>query len=186
MATQITRRHFSVADYQRMGATGILTEEDRVELIAGEIVEMSPIGSEHAAIVKRLLRLFMSSVGQVALIGVQDPITIPPLSEPQPDIAVLRPRDDDYARAHPTPADVLLLVEVAESSLAYDRDVKLPLYAAAGIPEVWLVDIANERIERHESPREGVYRLVSHARRGEALTSAALPQLTVAVDAVLG
>lgn len=186
MATQVTRRHFTVDDYERMGRAGILTEDDRVELIAGEIVEMSPIGSAHAASVNRLVRLLVSTIGDAALVSARNPIAIPPLSEPQPDLAVLRPRDDDYARGHPTPADVLLLVEVAESSLAYDRNVKLPLYAAAGVPEVWLVDLTNQRIERHSAPHEGAYRVVSQARRGESLTSATLPQLTIAVDAVLG
>lgn len=185
MAMTVARRLFTVDDYHRMGASGILTEDDRVELIAGEIVQISPIGSEHAAVVKRLNRVFATGVGDAALVGVQDPVTFPPYSEPQPDLTLLRPRDDDYANGHPTPADVLLLVEVADSSLAFDRAVKLPLYAREGVREVWLVDLRNQRIERHAEPRDGAYRLVSQAQRGEALSPTALPQLTVNVDDIL-
>jgi Uma2 family endonuclease len=185
-ATPVTRRRFTVDEYERMSAAGILLEDERVELIDGEIVEMSPTGAPPAACVKRLNRLLGRLAGDDALIGVQDPVRLGRYSQPQPDIAVLQPRAGAYATAHPTPADIFLLIEVADAALAYDRGVKLPLYARAELPEVWLVDLAGERIERHTEPRDGAYRRVDVATRGETLVSAALPALIVPVDAILG
>jgi Uma2 family endonuclease len=184
MATQIARRRFTVEDYHRMAEAGILTEDDRVELIAGEIVEMTPIGGPHMGRLNNLADLLADLVRREALISVQNPIQLSTGSEPQPDIALLRrgaPRD-----AVPTPADVLLVIEVADTSLAYDRNVKLPLYAAAGIPEAWLFDVGGEALERHTEPRDGEYRLIARARRGESLASTVLPALVLPVDAILG
>jgi Uma2 family endonuclease len=157
---QAQTRHwlFTVDDYQRMGETGILHEDDRVELIEGEIVAMPPIGSPHGGGVKHLIRLLTSTVGERAIVSAQDPIVLRPRSEPQPDITLLRPRSDFYADSHPEAADVLLLIEVADSSLHYDLHVKVPLYARQGIPEVWVVDIAHRKVLRFSRPEGGTYR----------------------------
>jgi Uma2 family endonuclease len=129
MAVHIARHRFTVDDYYKMVDNGVLTEDSRVELIDGEIVDMPPIGNEHAGNVNRFNDLFTQLFRGVATVTIQNPVRLGPRSEPQPDLAVVRRRDDYYASAHPTPADVLLLVEVAESSLAYDRETKGPLLA---------------------------------------------------------
>jgi Uma2 family endonuclease len=169
-----------------MAVAGILTEDDRVELIEGEIVEMPPIGSRHAACVKRLNRLFSSRVGDLAVVLVQDPIRLSDVAEPEPDLALLEPRADFYAAAHPGPAEVLLVVEVADTSVGYDRSVKIPLYARAGIRELWLVDLERERIEVLRQPAAGGYRSVRTYRRGAQLTVEALPGPEFPVDTILG
>ncbi|MGH8507327.1 MAG: Uma2 family endonuclease [Gammaproteobacteria bacterium] len=138
------RYRLTAGDYHRMGEAGIFAEGDRVELIEGEIIEMAPIGSQHAACVARLQKLLERSAGDQAIIWVQNPVVLNDHSEPEPDICLLRPRRDFYASAHPHPADVLLIIEVADTSLAYDRDVKLPLYARQGIPEAWIVELENK------------------------------------------
>jgi len=149
---------FTVDDYHRMGETGILREVDRVELIEGEIVAMPPIGSPHGGGVKHLIRLLTSAVGERAIVAAQDPIMLRPRSEPQPDLALLRPRVDFYAGSHPTAADVLLLIEVADSSLHYDLHVKVPLYARQDIAEVWVVDLAHRKVLRFRQPQGVGYR----------------------------
>jgi Uma2 family endonuclease len=187
MATARTeRRRFSVDDYHRMAEAGILGEDDRVELVAGEIVQMSPIGSRHAACVKRLNRLLSARLGEDVLIGIQDPVALAGDLEPQPDVSILRAREDDYAQELPGPHDVLLVIEVAETSLAYDREVKLPLYAAQGIAEAWLVNLADEVLERHTEPSPRGYRLVARAGRGEELASTVLPSLSLQAGSILG
>jgi len=140
MSVQIERRWFSVEEYDRMTEAGILTEDDRIELIDGEVVKMSPIGNAHAGCVKRITALCYEQVARLVMISVQDPIQLDDYSKPQPDVALLKTRPDYYAQSPPMPADILLIVEVADSSIDYDRNVKVPLYARAAIPEVWLVD----------------------------------------------
>lgn len=136
MSVQLLRRSFTVEEYHRMAEAGILREDDRVELLEGEIVEMTPIGSRHAACVDRLNQLGVRGVGPRAIVRVQSPVRLGERSEPQPDLTLLRARPDFYAHAHPGPADVLLIIEVAEASADADRTVKMPLYARAAIPEV--------------------------------------------------
>ena len=182
----VTRRRFTVDEYHRMAEIGVLLEDERVELIEGEILRMSAKGSRHNACINRLTALLASPLGDAAILSVQNSIRTDQYSEPEPDVAVLRPREDYYANALPSPADVLLLIEVADTSLAYDRGLKLPLYARAGIPEVWIVDLTNEAIERHVNPANGAYRSVNHAARGQTITPSALPSLAIAVGAVLG
>jgi Uma2 family endonuclease len=148
---------FSVEDYHRMGETGILGPELRTELIDGEVVEMPPIGHPHAGTVNLLGDLLREALGRRAIIAVQNPVFLDDHTEPLPDIALLRPRADYYRNGHPTPDEVLLIIEVADSSLAYDRDVKLPRYARAGIPEVWLVDLGRRRLLRYRGPAGAVY-----------------------------
>lgn len=182
------RRPFTVGEYYRMAEADILTEEDRVELIAGQIVAMSPIGSRQAACVKRLNLLMGKMVGDSMLIGVQDPIALDAYSEPEPDLVLLRSRADFYAEAHPSAADVLLAVEVADTSIDYDREVKLPLYAHAGLPEVWLIDLQESRIEVFARPQGGAYqqRVEITADATATVTSPTIPQLTLAAADLLG
>lgn len=186
MSVQIERRWFNVDEYYRMIDAGILSEDDRVELIEGEVIKMSPIGKFHAACVKRLNELFVFLVGRTATISVQDPIRLNDFSEPQPDIALLKRRDDFYSSGHPTPEDVLLVVEVADSSVQYDRTIKMPLYARSGIPEVWLVDVARDLVEVYARPVNGRYQDFREVRRGETLTLSSLPNLVISVDDILG
>src|ERR671938_948293 len=146
MSVQIVRRHFNITEYYRMAAAGVFTEDDRVELIEGEIVEMNPIGSRHAACVGRLTKLLERLAGDSAIVWVQNPVQVSDYSEPMPDVALLKRRDDFYAQANPQRTDVLLINEVADSSVEYDRDIKMPLYAGANIPEVWLFNPPPETI----------------------------------------
>ncbi len=181
---EVTRRRFTVHEYHRMGEVGILHEDDRVELIDGEIVEMSPIGGRHVSCVGRFARALTLFVGERYLVNSQSPVRIDEGREPQPDVAVVR--DRDYGRSLPGPEDVLLVVEVADTSLAYDRDVKLPLYAGAGIPEVWIADLSKETVQRYTNHSGDDYRRIEIAHRGETIGSTALPGLSVSVDEVLG
>ncbi len=181
---EVKRRRFSVHDYHRMGEAGILHEDDRVELIEGEIVEMTAIGTRHFSCVNGLTRMLVMKVGDEAIISVQNPVRLNEYTEPQPDLAVIRPRD--YRESLPEPDDVLLLIEVSDTTLAYDRGIKLPLYARAGIREVWIVDLPNETIEPYTSPSGDGYRRVEQMRRGQTLESILLPGLTPSVDEVLG
>jgi len=186
VTVQLIRHRFTVEEYDRMAQSGVLSEDDRVELIDGEIVEMSPIGSRHAACVKRLNRLFSQGVGQRAVVSVQDPIHLGRHSEPQPDIILLRPHPDFYAADHPSPADALLVVEVAEASSEYDREVKVPLYARAGIPEVWVVDLGRRTVEVYRTPSPQGYTGVQRVWADQSLSPMEFPDLIVAVDDILG
>lgn len=186
MSQQFARRWFSVGEYQRMAETGILTEDDRVELIEGEIIEMSPIGSRHVACVNRVNRILSRMVGQSAIVSVQNPIYLDDFSEPEPDIALLRLCADFYEQELPAATDVLLLVEVADTSIEYDRNKKLPLYARAGIPEMWLVDLSAHTITIYAQPLNGQYQFVQTCERGEVIASQSLAGLTLPVDEILG
>jgi Uma2 family endonuclease len=169
-----------------MNEAGILTEDDRVELINGEIIEMSPIGRKHSACVNRLNSIFSQLLGKRVIVAVQNPITLDNFSEPQPDIALLKPREDFYESAHPQPSDVFLLIEVADSSFEYDRDIKIPLYAANGIVEVWLVDIIEQKIIVYRQPTENTYSKIKTLQRGEILDILAFPEIKITVDSILG
>lgn len=169
-----------------MAKAGIIQEDERVELIEGEIVKMSPIGKQHAGIVNRLTALLHALLATQAVIAVQNPILLSDDSEPQPDIAVLRFRDDYYASKLPTPDDVLLLIEVADTSVADDHERKLPLYARSAISQVWLVNLPEGRIEVHSNPFAGEYRGVRHWFRGESLPLPIGSATAILVDAILG
>jgi Uma2 family endonuclease len=186
MAVQVLRRRFTVDEYYRMAEAGILHEDDRIELIEGEIVQMAAIGSKHAAGVDRLNYLFSPRVGQRAIVRVQNPVRLSQYTEPQPDVTLLRPRPDYYASAHPGPQDVLLLVEVMVTSEDYDREVKVPLYARSGIGEVWLVDLEADHIEVYRQPAPEGYRQVLRLQRGERLAPQSFPDLELSVDDILG
>ncbi len=147
METEVIKRRFTVEEYHRMAESGILTEDDKVELIHGEIIAMSPIGIRHMSCVNRLNMLLTSLFTGEAIVSVQNPVKINHDSEPEPDLVLLRHENDFYARRAPTVEDVLLIIEVADSTLRYDQKVKLPLYAQAGVREVWIVNLEKEQVE---------------------------------------
>lgn len=180
------RKRFTVSQYHAMAEVGILKEDHRFELIAGEIWQMPPIGSAHAGGVNRLTALFTSLLGRRAVVSVQNPAFLSDFSEPQPDLLILRFRDDFYARKHPQPKDILLLIEVADSSLDFDRDIKAVLYARHRISEFWLRDLRNETLVVHRDPAPQGYREVKILRRGERLSPLAFPDLVIDVDSLLG
>lgn len=185
MAISGTKRRFTVTEYYQMAQAGILSEDDRVELLEGEIFEMGPISSRHASCVMRLNYLLQARVQGHAIVSVQNPVRLSDYSEPQPDLAVLKFRADFYSAEHPTSEDVLLLIEVCETSAEFDRHVKLPLYAKAGIPEVWLVDLTQEQIEVYRAPSERGYGDSQTLRRGQTLQAHLLP-LELPVEEILG
>jgi Uma2 family endonuclease len=185
MAVSLSRRAFTVDEYTRMAEAGILGEDDRVELLEGEIVEMTPIGNPHGACVDRLARLLQRRVGDRAIVRVQGSVRLSERSMPQPDIALLRPRDDFYATRAPGPADLLLLVEVADTSLETDRGVKVPLYARTGVPEAWLVDLTGEVVEVYRGPGPAGYGRVERLGRGGRVAVGALADVGLAVDELL-
>ncbi len=170
--------------YHQMIQAGIFDENDRVELIDGELRAMPPINPDHAGKNNRLNRLLTLGVGDAAVVSVQNPLTLAPRSEPEPDLMLLRPRDDFYEGANPTPADTLLVIEICDSSLRYDQEVKVPLYAAHGVPEVWLVDLQHRRLELYREPGSDGYRLVLRPELTEVVTPLLLPSLSIRVDEI--
>ncbi len=181
------RHRLDVDTYYRMGEAGIFREGERIELIDGDLIDMAPIGQGHAAIVTGLAEaLFIACAGR-AIVSPQNPVRLDRSSEPQPDLAVLRRRADFYATGErPGPADVLLLVEVADSSLAYDRTVKLPLYARAAIPEVWIVDLNGCVLDAYRRPGGDSYAGMSTHHAGEVIALATAPEIVVKLDLVFG
>jgi Uma2 family endonuclease len=186
MAVALSRRRFTVDEYYWMARVGILAPDDRVELIDGEIIEMAPIGPHHAASVRQCTESFVREFSDLAHVSVQSPIRLDTYDEPEPDLALIRRRADSYRFAHPAPEDVFLVVEVADTSLAADRRVKLLRYARAGITEVWLVDLPDDVVEVHREPTADGYRLARTARRGERIAPIAFPDREIAVADLLG
>lgn len=182
----VTSYRFSVDDYYRMGEAGILHEDSRVELIDGEVIQMSPIGKRHAACVNDLAQTLGERLLRRALLSVQNPVRLSRYSEPEPDIALLRLRNDRYRGSLPAPDDTLLVVEVADSSLAYDRGLKLSIYAEAGIPEVWIADLEAERVEVYRAPVSGSYSQSLTYQRGSSVSPVALPEISLTVDEIFG
>jgi Uma2 family endonuclease len=182
----VPRRHFTVDEYYCMAKAGVLREDERVELLDGEIIEMSPIGGRHAGCVDDLGEWFILRLAGRAKVRIQNPVRLSSGSEPEPDIALVRPRSDGYRRGHPGPEDVFLIIEVADTTLDYDRDTKLAFYAAAGIPEVWIWDLQGERVLVHRDPHDGQYRRTSVIERGGVLSPEAFPDLELLVDDFLG
>lgn len=166
---------FTVWDYHRMTEADLFHENPRVELIQGQIIDMAPIGSPHFGMVNRLTRLLVPLVSARGLVSVQNPVRLDPRSEPQPDVAILKPRADDYETGVPGPSDVLLLIEVADTSLDFDRNVKAPLYAQSGIAEYWIVNLPDRIVEVHREPAGARYVQVRRAGPGEPLDILMLP-----------
>jgi Uma2 family endonuclease len=181
-----TPRRFTIDEYDRMGKTRILHEDERAELIRGEIVCMTPVGSPHMRCIGDLMQWLVTALSGRALVRIQGPIRIAPHSEPEPDVVVARLREDRYGNSHPDPVDILLVIEVADSSLAYDRGVKLPLYAEAGIPEYWIVDLRRRRVLAHRDPEGQSYRNVQIMGRDGTLSPQAFPDVSLPVAELLG
>jgi len=179
MSAALTRRRFSVEEYYCMGEAGILHADERTELIRGEVWVMPPIGSGHATGGSRAERTFIQRLGDRAVVRGQYPIRLADDSEPQPDIVLARPDIERYRTAHPGPEDILLVVEISDTTLARDRDVKLPLYAAAGIPEVWLMNLPQDRIEVYRDPAPEGYRSITLVPREGVVTPLAFPDVTI-------
>lgn len=182
----VRRRRFTVDEYYRMAEAGVLHEDDRVELIDGEVISMSPIGNRHGAAVDRLTELLVLRLAPRATVKVQNPLRIDQHSEPQPDLVVARRREDFYAAGHPRPDDTLLVVEVGDTSARFDRVVKAPLYARSGVPEVWLVDVVADEVRVLRAPGPEGYTDDAVKRRGEVISPGAFPDLVLRVDDVLG
>ncbi len=184
MSVDVVRRRFTVDEYLKMVETGILNEDDRVELLDGEIVEMTPIGRSHAVSVAALNRALVTGIGSRAVVWCQGPIRLSALSQPEPDLALLRLRPVSYRDADAEPRDVLLLIEVSDSSIRRDRELKLPLYARAGIQEYWIVGIQEGSVEVYTSPSASSYVSVQRFRRGDVVSPSAFPDLRIGVDEI--
>ena len=186
MSVTLLKRLFTVEEYRKMGESGILKEGDRLELIRGEIIQMSPTGPVHAAYVKHLNEIFISRLAGRVIVGVQDPVELDDKSEPQPDLALLQRRTDFYKSGHPRSQDVLLLVEVADTTIKSDRDIKIPLYAEDKIPEVWLVNVNEYCLEVYREPTADGYQNVQRLEEGQTVTVQAFPDIVFTVDELLG
>jgi len=185
MATEISKRLFTVDDYHRMVDAGILSENDRVELIHGEVLAMSPIGPPHNGTVMRATNALVPIVGNRAIVGVQGSVQLGKYDEPQPDIVLLRPRSDFYTTQHARPPDILLIIEIADSSIDYDRNIKADLYAETGVFEYWVADIKNNCLWTYSGIHERTYQVIRQFHRGDFITPQLLPDCRVQVDVLL-
>ena len=185
MPVAVSKRRFTADDYQRMGQTGILPPDARVELIDGEVLAMTPIGSRHNACVSSANRALVRAAGDAAIVLPQGSVRLDLYHEPEPDLVLLRPREDFYASRHAGPEDILLVIEIADSSIEYDRDVKARIYAEAGIPEYWLADLTANLVWRYCSPERGAFRSLQQYRRGQSIAPNLLPACVIAADVLL-
>jgi Uma2 family endonuclease len=186
MAVAVSRRRFTADEYQRMGQVGILSREDRVELIDGEIVAKMTIGPRHAACVDRATRAFVTTARDAAIVRVQGSVRLDFFTEPEPDLVLLRPRADYYASAHPGPSDILLIIEVAESSIDYDREIKTGVYARKGVREYWVVDLNENVIWCYTDPDRGAYQRLRRCESGDSVAPGLLPEVMVSTADLLG
>ena len=186
MSVELLRRLFTVDQYYKMLEAGVFNENERVELIRGEIIKMSPMGYHHAGRLNRLNELFFLRLAQTVTIGIQVPVRLNNTSEPQPDVSLLQRRPDFYETQQPQPENVFLLIEVSDTTIKYDREVKVPLYAENNIVEVWLVNLNEECLEVYRQPTANGYEIVQTFQRGENVTIKALPNVTFTVDEILG
>ncbi|MDJ0600520.1 MAG: Uma2 family endonuclease [Crocosphaera sp.] len=181
---QLITRKFNVNEYHRMAETGILTPEDRVELIRGEIIAMSPIGRKHAAAVNRLNYILSKKLGDKAIVSVQNSIRLDNYSEPQPDIVLLKPRSDFYESKIPESEDIYLVIEVADSTIKYDQEIKLPLYAENNINEVWIINLNNKSLEVYRQPQDKIY--LEQQKNVKSISPLAFPDITFTINEILG
>jgi Uma2 family endonuclease len=186
MPTEIIKKRFTVDEYHRMGEAGIFGPEERVELIDGEIIQMSPIGLRHAARVARATALFVRALSDRAVIGPQNPVQLSDWTEPQPDIIIFKPRSDFYEHKKPTPDDVLLVMEISDTSLRYDLKVKLPHFAAAGIPEYWIQDVNADILHVFREPQAKSYKTSMQLKRGDSISPLAFPDARFSMVDLLG
>jgi Uma2 family endonuclease len=185
MSAAINKKLFRFDEYLRMAEMSILSRAERTELIQGEILLMSPIGPRHCTAIDRTVKALIQSVDDKAIVRSQSTVVLDPLVAPEPDIALLRPTDDDYVSEHPGPEDILLLIEVADSSLDYDMTVKRGLYAILGIPEYWIADLRNNRLLVYSKPEGDSYLDRRELHRGDNVTPGAFPGCSLAVDLML-
>lgn len=178
-------KKFTTEQYHQMAEAGILTQRDRVELIAGEIIQMAAIGRNHAVCVDRLNQVFVKALPSEGTVRVQNPVRLNDSSEPEPDFAILRGQPAEYLVEHPGPEDVLALVEVSDSTLVYDRTVKAPLYAREGVQELWIVDLEALAVEVYRSPGPAGYGEVQTMGRGQSLAFQAFPEISFTVEQLL-
>ena len=186
MQIETTKKLFTVDEYYRMAEVGILRPEDRVELIDGEIIEMSPIGDRHAGCVNATNQAFNRAFQGRAVVSVQNPLRLNRCTEPEPDVVLLKPRKDFYRGKHADGGDVFLVVEVADTTLRYDRDVKVPRYAAAGVPEVWIEDLQNDLLLVYRDPQGRSYTSSRTLKRDESIATLAIPDITFKVLDLIG
>jgi Uma2 family endonuclease len=185
MSLLVTRKLFTVDDYYQMVVAGILQESDRVELIQGEVLAMSPTGSRHFAAVARANKAVINMVGDRATVGIQSTVILDKYNAPEPDVVVLKFRDDFYTSKLPGPDDILLIIEMADSSLSYDREIKAGLYASLGIPEYWIADIQNDCVTVYCDPDQACYRQTRQVQRGDDIAPRLLPDCRIAVTDLL-
>jgi Uma2 family endonuclease len=181
MSSNLKRKRFDSDTYLRMAEVGILLPTDRVELINGEILFMSPIGTRHGAAINAATQTIIHAIGNKVFVWSQTTVVLDKFAVPEPDIALCKPRDDFYATKHPGVGDILLVVEVADSSLEYDTTVKLNLYSILGIPEYWVADLRNNRLLAYSEPHGDTYRTVRELHRGESIAPLAFPKNTIPV-----
>lgn len=186
MQTEVVRKLFTVDDYYRMAEAGIIADGERVELIEGEIVQMSPIGDRHSLAVNRANMIFARGVGDRAVVSVQNPASMDRYNEPQPDVVLIRPREGFYGTGKPAPEDVLLMIEVADTTLRKDRNVKLPVYARNGIREVWIVDLQHDVILVFRDPKDGAYQTSETFKLGQLIRCGAFPEFAIESGELLG
>ncbi|WP_069791675.1 Uma2 family endonuclease [Cyanobacterium sp. IPPAS B-1200] len=181
----LPRKKFAIEEYHQIITSGVLKEDYLIELINGEIFEISPVGFKHASCVKKINYLFAEKLGSKVIIGVQDPIKLNNNSEPQPDIVLLKPRKDFYANDHPTVEDIFLLIEVADSSIDYDRTFKIPIYAENKVREVWLVDLNQNLLEIYQNPQKNYYQNITKLSSEDSLTLSQPEPITIRLDRIL-
>lgn len=181
---QPRRLRFSVDEYYKMIELGFLEDYEKAEIIEGELIQKMPIGDRHAAVVNSLARIFIKNVSENILVSIQNPIRLSDYNEPEPDFVLADLKKFDGKR-HPRPVETLLIVEVSDTTLKYDRDTKLSLYAEAEISEVWIINLKSDIVEVHQKPSSGIYQLAQIYKRGEIVKSAILPNLEIEVDKIL-
>ena len=186
MRMESARKLFTTDDVLKMAEAGLFGPEERIELIDGEILAMSPVGVRHVHCVNRANAFFGEAFGRAAMVSIQNPVHLNIHNMPQPDVVVFKPRTDFYASGNPTPADVLFLVEVSDSTLRRDRNIKLPRFAASGIPEVWIEDLKHDLILVYRDPEGSQYRTQLTLRRGDSISPLAFPNSTFLVDDLIG
>ena len=182
---QPRRLRFTVDEYYKMIELGMLKDYEKAEIIEGELIQKMPIGKKHSAAVEKLNEILRDRLGKSVSLRNQQPVRFSDYNEPEPDLAVLKRREDFYSDQKPVPKDVLLLIEVSDATLKYDRDTKLTIYAEAEIPEVWIVNLPNDIVEIHQNPSVGIYQLTKIFKRGEIIESEILPDLKLEVNEIL-
>ncbi len=185
VATKPARKKFTVEEYYKLGEIGIIGPDERTELIDGDIMLMAPMGSRHAACIPRLLKIFFKALGDHALITSQTPVRLNGQFEPEPDLSILKPREDCYRYQLPQPQDIYLLIQVSVTTVEYDRNEKSVLYSQAGIIELWIVDIPAELVEVYRNPSPNGYESVQQFRHGETISPLAFPDIVISVDEIL-